>query len=261
MADAYNSCEKRYELAHIENLMTKDTPKALARGIYGHKVLEAFFNSIKNGDDVKIAESKAIAYAYMDLTYFGEVGPQIQYWINNVWPTLDWTIIEVEKTYHLPIGPDKEYPFTIDLLIETGGKLVIVDHKFSADAYSDEMNDMYPQIPIYMGALRAQGINVAYGIYNFLRTRRMKDTAAQLVRSVVKPNNARVRLSFMHQLETAKRIENHTGPYLRTFNNNCSYCPFISICRLEMSGEDSTDMKKIAYSQNTYGYEKGIVDL
>lgn len=260
-ADAYNACEKKFEYAHIELLQPKTRPTALARGSYGHKIMETFFNCIKDGEGADIGLAKAMALAIQDQTYFNDIWNQINHWITEVWPTLDWKIIEVEKTYYLPLGPDKEYPFTADLLIETMGKLVIVDHKFSADAYDDEMIELYPQIPKYIGALRAQGINVSHGIYNFLRTRSMKDVAQQIVMKQSRPNNARVRESFKAQLETVKRIENHTGPYLRTFSNNCKYCSFIDLCRVEMSGGDSTEMKRIGYEPNDYGYQDKVVDL
>jgi hypothetical protein len=254
MAEAYAACQKRYEYAHLEQLAPKEVPAALALGTYGHKVFEIFFNDIKDGISDKDAMLKAMRYAYSDIQKFDKVGESLLYWFESVWPTLGWKILEVEKTTYLELNTETQFPFTIDLLIELNGQLYIVDHKFTADQYPEEVLLIYPQMPKYVGALRATGTPVVGGIYNIVRTRAMKDISAKLVRQPMKINRDRIINSMKMQLAYTERIRSHEGEYLRNINNNCKYCPFVDLCGLEMNGEDSTSLKAVNFVPNTYGY-------
>lgn len=263
-ADAYNACEKRYEYAHLQKLQTKQTPHQLARGTYGHKVLEVFFTAIKNGESHANAGALALSTAIsLDAVMYSEIGAQLFHFINVKYPTLGWEPVEIEKTFYLPTGEDSEFPFTVDLIAKLpDGRLWAIDHKFSADPYDDELMEVLPQLPKYIGSLRAltkmgkENLPVYGGMYNFIRTRKMKDLDGQLV---VKPlaglSTTRIQNSMRAQLQTTHRISTHEGPYLRTFNNNCKYCPFLDLCRMEMNGEDTTDLISVMYEANSYGYD------
>jgi len=256
--EAYNACEKRFEFAHIDKLAPKETPQQLALGSYVHKVFEVFFLSIKAGEPDNMAMIKALQVAYQDIGFFDKVGNRMIYWFENVWPNLGWKILEVEATYYLPLNAQEEYPFTVDLIIEVNGQIAIVDHKSTADFYDENIVDIYPQLPKYAGALRAlkeRGYDVKIAYYNFIRTRPyMKDMAATTAIVPVKLTNVRIQNSFKEHFESLKKIREHEGPYVRSFGNNCKYCPFIDLCQLEMNGKDSTSLKAIGYKENEYGY-------
>lgn len=259
--EAYNACEKRFEYAHIEKLAPKETPQQLALGSYVHLVFQTFFESIKEGEPDKMAQIKALQVAYQNIFYFDKVGERMIYWFDNVWPTLGWKILEVEATYYLPLNDEEEYPFTVDLIIEVNGEIAIVDHKSTADFYDENIVDIYPQLPKYAGALRAlkeRGYNVKRAYYNFLRTRPyMKNLPETTTITPVKLTNPRIQLSFQEHFNSLKKIRDHQAsgePFVRSFGNNCKYCPFIDLCQLEMNGNDSTSMKQIAYKENEYGY-------
>lgn len=253
-ADAYNACEYRYYLAHVENIAPKEPPAQLALGIYGHGVFEVFFNEIKKHGDSKLAQVMALKKAYEDIYHFSKIGKELIHWFDTVWPTLGWKIIEVERTYYLKLTEDEEFPWTIDLLIELNGQLYLVDHKFTADAYPEEVLLVYPQLPKYIGGLRAKGIPVKGAIYNIVRTRSMKDLDAKLVRQVVRVNNDRIKNSFRIHLATIDKIKNHEGEWVKNPGYGCKFCAFVDICGLELNGEDATALKANDFVPNTYGY-------
>lgn len=253
-AEAFQACEKKYEYAHLENLAPKNMPAALALGIYGHGVMEVFFKEIKEHGDADVAQALALRKAYEDIERFGKIGKELIWWFDTVWPTLGWKILEVEKTYYLKLNETTEFPFTIDLLIELNGQLIIVDHKFTADAYPEEVLLLYPQLPKYIGGLRAKGIPVKSAIYNIIRTRSMKDMDAKLVRQQLRPNNDRIKNSFKEHLATIDAIKDHTGNFRRNLGYGCKFCSFVDLCGLEMNGEDSTPLKATEFVPNSYGY-------
>jgi hypothetical protein len=252
--EAFLTCEKKYEYAHVENLAPKQMPAALALGIYGHGVFQVFFEQIKEHGNAEVAQVIALRHAYKDIFHFGKIGSELIHWFDTVWPTLGWKILEVEKTYYLKLNEDTEYPFTIDLLIELNGQLLIVDHKFTADSYAEELLLVYPQLPKYIGALRALGTPVVSAIYNIVRTRSMKDLDAKLVRQPLKVNGPRIRKSFEIHLNTIDKIKSHEGEFVRNVGYGCKFCSFIDLCGLEMNGEDSTALKAVDFVPNTYGY-------
>jgi hypothetical protein len=253
-AEAYTACEYRYYLAHVENLAPKQMPAQLALGIYGHGVFQVFFEQIKEHGDAGIAQAKALRHAYQDIFHFDKIGKELIHWFDTVWPTLGWKILEVEKTYYLRLTEDKEFPWTIDLLIELNGQIYLVDHKFTADEYPQEVLLVYPQLPKYMGGLRAKGIPVKGAIYNIVRTRSMKDLDKKLVRQPIRPNNDRIKNSFKIHLNAMDKIKNHEGEWLKNPGYGCKFCSFVDICGLELNGEDSTALKANDFVPNTYGY-------
>lgn len=279
-AQAFRTCKFKYQQAHVEQhpnghkpgLMPKEKGKALARGSHGHAILERFLRRVKSEltfpyDPIKCKEFIAEAVAWginEDATLSLEINTQCLHWGSNIFPHLGWEILEIEKEYRIPVGytsdgVKKVVPMTIDLIVMVNGQIVVVDHKFSADAYSDTRINIEPQIPIYIGVLRAVGIPAKYGYYNFMRTRKMKDVNDQVVQKISKPNDIRIKRSFQEHLETATEIAeyNRLLPLaVRTPNNNCDYCDFSRICVGELRGDDCTLMKEVDFLPNDYGYEE-----
>jgi hypothetical protein len=252
--EAFQACEKKYELAHVENIAPKNMPHQLALGIYGHGVFQKFFEVIKDTNDAQLAQVTALRHAYQDIFHFDKIGNELIYWFDNIWPTLGWKIIEVEKTFYLKLNETTEFPFTVDLIIELNGQLFIVDHKFTADAYDEPLLLVYPQLPKYMGALRAKGYAIKGALYNIIRTRSMKDMEKKMVIQKVPINNERIKNSFKIHLNTIDKIKNHTGEYVRNVGYGCKFCSFVDLCGLEMNGQDSTALKANDFTENTYGY-------
>lgn len=278
-AQAFRTCKYKYDLAFVrphptkggKGLMPHEKSHALTRGTFGHGILERFFKRVQ-GTPYPYSQStckeiidQELALAITENAALAqEVLPQIVHFAVNVFPAKGWKILEVEKTFRLPIGKrngvEVTVPVTIDLVAQEADKIIVVDHKFSADAYSEERCAIEPQIPIYMGALRALKIPVHHGYYNFLRTRKMKNVPDQVVQVKVTPNNFRVMESFQEHIQTVDDIIDFTGNppkrIVRTPNNNCQYCDFKLVCGVEMRGDDASLMLETRFDINDYGYDE-----
>lgn len=260
----YMQCQKKFELAHIEKLMgANGSGKALEKGKTGHKILEVWAKAHKDGMDTETALSMGMAAGMEFNTGFAvEVFPMIAYWVKNIFPNLGWKILEVEKTYYARVGTAKDgrpliFPYTVDLLVEAEGKIVIVDHKFQADAFEEDMIELMPQLKKYIVALRSQKINVHHAIYNTFRTRVMK--AGPDERNVMQktvPRVPQLKAAMKTQIVMMHKIDEHEGEYLRVLDKNiCTYCPFKKICIVETNGEDATLIKQFDYVTTDYGYD------
>ena len=281
-AQAFRTCKFKFQQAHVRphsptakkpGLMPKKKGKALARGTLGHAIMERFLKRVKDQlefpyDPAKCKEfiSDAVAWGYgEDYELVAEIATQCLHFGSNVFPYKGWRILEIEKEYRISVGTHPVtgvtlvVPMTIDLIVEINGEIVVIDHKFSADAYSDQRCEIEPQLPIYIGVLRAHKIPAKYGIYNFMRTRKMKNVEEQVVQKPCKPNNHRVKQSFKEHLDTTKDIHEFQSLGLmptRNPNNNCDYCDFAKLCAVDLRGDDTTLMAQVDFEANDYGYEE-----
>lgn len=281
-AQAFKTCKFKYQQAHVvmhspdakkAGLMPKHKSRALARGSHGHAIVERFMNNVKqlpfpySPDRCRELIGEAVAWGIgenADLSM--EINTQIMHFGANVFPYLGWKVLYIEQEFRLAVGVDeatgikKVVPMTIDFIGEDqAGNIIVVDWKFSADAYSDTRCEIEPQIPIYIGVLRASGIPAKHGFYFFFRTRKMKNVEEQVVSKPVKPNNQRIRTAFQEHLTTAQEIlEFNTQGKLatRNSNNNCDYCDFSRLCAVSMRGDDVSVMIQADFEPNDYGYEE-----
>jgi len=284
-AQAFKSCEYKFWLAHVRKyaddsvkpgLMPNEKSEALRRGTHGHLMMEWFHNEVKDTLEfpydpqecsriMSSVVARGIALNYEDTS---TIMKQMLHYAANVFPYKNWRILEVEKEYRLEVGRDpitglmKVVPGTIDLVVDISGTVVIIDHKFSADAYKPDRIEIEPQIPVYIGEMRALGIPVRYGIYNFMRTRKMNNVEEQVVQEPVKPNDIRIQQSFADHLTTIVKIiefqEKLKQPGFiptRSASNNCDYCDFRRLCKTALKGEDTTAMIEHGFTANDYGYE------
>lgn len=280
-AQAFKTCKYKYKLAHVEmhnpdakkpGLMPITKSPALERGTHGHLIMEWFHKAVKKelefpyetGECKRLMSDAIVRGIALDGNLTMEISKQLIEYACNVFPYKNWRVLEVEKEYRIPVGIDaksglqKVVPCTIDLVVDISGVIVIVDHKFAADPYSDDRIEIEPQLPVYIGVLRALGVPVSYGIYNFMRTRKMKEVAEQVVQKPCRPNDIRIKASFADHLYTVQDIivfQQEDKRATRTPGNNCDYCDFKKICKLELKGEDTTLMKSANFLPNDYGYE------
>jgi CRISPR/Cas system-associated exonuclease Cas4 (RecB family) len=264
--EAFSQCEKKHEYAHIQKIQPKKSSLALDRGNAGHLMFEVFFKSLKEGMPTEEAKRLALMNPELMRLYpmvaVGEAMGWVTYWIDNVWPTLGWKVVAVEQKYEIQVGEGLKYPFKFDLLVEFKGELVLVDHKFTYDAYSEDVCRLLPQMPRYAGAMRKLGIDVRYGIYNFIRTRSLKDPAARFHQQPVKFGDTRIKNSIMELVQEMKAIKQlEDTPVasrrlsIRTANKmNCDHCGFKELCARELEGQDTTILRKLEFEDNSYGY-------
>lgn len=265
--EAFGQCEMKHNYAHVQQLEPKQQGRALVRGNAGHHFQETFLKGIKEGMNTAQATKHSVNDLY-DTDYepdiIGEVLKITKPWCEFIWPTLGWKVVDVEKEFRLTIDERLVYPFKVDAIIEHRGELKLVDHKFVYDPYPDTVIRLMPQMPRYIAALRMMDIPVVSGIYNFMRTRVLKDPLAAYSQEPVTPSEHRLRHSLLEQVQEMRKIDAMENTPIqdrlipvRTANKmNCANCGFAELCALELEGRDSTLMRKVAFQPNTYGYKE-----
>lgn len=204
--ESYLLCRRKHYYGYTLSLRRVRESMSLALGSAGHKILEAFYAKIlaagNSHDEQLEAFGDALEAAremHAEIMREGFEQPEqradlrelVEVFFDNEPFVLEgWTILAVEKQFNLEYDPanSSRYPFVVDLIVRSPkGKIVVVDHKFVYDFYSYEDSQLQPQIPKYIGALRALGFKVDYGVYNMLRTRKVtgpKMLKAQLVEAL-----------------------------------------------------------------------------
>ena len=271
--EAFGQCEQKHYYAHTEQLEPVTSSRALATGNAGHFTLETFLQALINGADNEEASKHALQeisdHDDFDFDIIMKARELTKPWMEQIWPKLGWKVLAVEKEFRLTIEEGLIYPFKVDAIIERRGEMMIVDHKFVADPYNDTTIRLMPQMPRYIGAMRMMDLPVTGGIYNFVRTRQLKNPMAPMadagrygqVDNI--PTKARIRHSLLEQIQEMRKIDslekmpaNERPIPVRTVNKmNCDHCGFAELCAMDLEGRDTTFMKKVGFRPNTYGYK------
>ena len=269
--DTYLQCGKKFYFAHEYEdggLEPDKHSRALTLGTIGHKLFEGFFSAKKDGVGDKAAMFNAMEFAqeYKGEDEYFDALRLVSNWIAaNPETIARWEVIETEHTYFLPVGVADdgrpiEFPFTSDLIVRdrVNGKIFAVDHKFLTDFYKDELMALFPQLPKYVGALRALGLNVDDAYYNMVRTRNLKAPQPEDLYKLHRLNltDARIVEAMKQQIEGMFEIANSPKKKLRTINKmNCGNCGFLELCIEEANQRPTRALIKHGYKKNSYGYD------
>lgn len=256
--DSYLLCRRKHYYGYTLSLQRVQESAALAMGTAGHKVLEVFYNAILEGEEFydALEIAKAIADQLREEVNVPANRANIFdtlfdfYFPNEPFVKEGYEILAVEKEFALKYDEENDlsYPFVVDLIAQSPeGKTVVIDHKFVYDFYNYEASIMQPQIPKYVGALRALNYKIDYGMYNMIRTRKLKEPDAQSMCQLldVKPEPERVKQVFTEQISVANEIqaikqrseEEQSAHAYRVANKMvCQSCSFLDVCRTELSG-------------------------
>jgi len=279
--DSYLLCRRKHYYGYGLSLERITTSHSLATGTAGHRVLEKFYEAIlefgetaeeqgnawdKAFDRAKAEYDIIVGEGYEDASNRASLHDMLfneewGYFANEYMVKNGWRVLAVEQEFNLLYNEqtDSRYPFVVDLIVEdTEGKVVVVDHKFVYDLYTPAQTDLQPQIPKYIGALRAMNYPVAYGAYNMVRTRKLKTPVPESTQyfMILKPNTDRVLNTFMEQLGVAAEIqalkelpaEDQSKRAYRTANKMvCKSCSFREICSTELIGGNTELMIKTEY--------------
>lgn len=267
-ASTFLLCRRRHFYGYGLSLERIETSNSLAEGKLAHLVLEVFYRSILDGGD--LASSYELAMAQLDLAEYtpqdrrADLRVTLQtYFANEPFLSKGYTVLAVEQEFNLEWDTETEsrYPFVIDLILrDPHGQVVIVDHKTCYEFLNEDTAAMAPQIPLYIGALRALGYPADYGIYNMLRTRKIKEptVAQQVAIMFVRPTVERVRESFRQHAEVSlelaaiKRlpIEAQSDRAYRANNQMvCNSCAFKELCIGELIGDNVELIKSSQYKE------------
>lgn len=271
----FQTCQRRHYYSFRESLApdSKNLSKALTRGIVGHEALEEYYRAKRQGNNkawctdvlLHVIDQSLSKYAEFtkELTQLKDV---LKRYVDCYWDE-PWKVLEVEKSYETLLDNsrvDLKYGMRLDLLVEiTAGKdkgqIVVVDHKFVYDFFSDRHNKMNAQLIKYMKTLRDNGIDVRKGILNQIRYRELKNPDSKKIfrRDTIVSSNAEMQRYMNEHAKVAKDIwEMETAPIELTRMNidkmTCGYCSFQPLCSLYMSGLDTEATKKHLYVRNEY---------
>jgi hypothetical protein len=241
---------------------------ALNRGITGHSLLKAYF-SATGGHQARLAvmanqavvelrsnsNPPIVAAALILAKGFVE-------WYED--RISGWIIETVEAEYMLDF-PDFTYAFTVDACIyDTDGQKKFVDWKFTYDFYDADFMSLAPQLPRYVGAARALGLNVRDGMYGFIRYRKLNNESDKYLLAPLRLSTPRIQNAFRDLVNASERMLDlrslEVGEWETKVSRNanqtvCRSCPFKSLCAVEANGGDGKMERKFNYEVNTrYGY-------
>lgn len=284
----YQTCQRRHYYNFGLKLEPKRMSDSLTRGIIGHEALAAYYLDIKQygtkGYDRAVASAMSVIDAYMekDITENGGMNldmlSALRQRVNDylAWASFNdnFEILEVEQEYRLDLPNGMQYAMRLDLLVRpySGpyvGKVVLIDHKFVYDFYSEDKLAMNAQMPKYIGILRASGRPVDVAILNQIRTRVNKKSEMtddqKFRREVLLPTSTEVQTIFAEEIKVAEQIEffkslsieQWESEVTRTMGNmTCGYCPFTALCKAELQGQDTSVMREMDYKALSYGYKE-----
>lgn len=288
--ESYLRCQRQEYYSYGRKIQKSDTSTALALGTAIHSVLERLYSTVLAAGMSKAKQRAAYpdaveaalarveelyAEGFVDsekrapLRLIIEKYLQREPLIDNTWREDDdrqWLIMAVEKEFRLEWDPESKssYPFVIDLIAkDPEGYVTVIDNKGVYDLYSYEKIELMPQIPKYIGALRALGYKVGnYGVYNMLRTR--PDTKAGRPLSEwarfqeMKVSGTRVQRTFEEQIVTSVRVhqldllspEERDRQAVRSAagTDTCErMCDFRELCVEELRGGNTAVLMRSLY--------------
>lgn len=284
----FQTCERKHYYGFGQRLQPKRMSDGLTRGIIGHEVLAAYYEALKNGESISLAGesafkvlepyfAQAVASGDEDaITLLTQLKIRLQdYFKHYTTDAVAWDILEVEQEYRTTLPSGMEYAMRLDLLVrpKSGpfmGELVLVDHKFVYDFYREDALSMNAQMPKYLGILNANGVSVRHAILNQIRTRVNKTkpmaTVDMFRRSDITPTPAEIKNIFSEELLVANRIQGLReldDPFLwesKVTRNmgtmTCPMCPYVSLCKSDLMGQDTRLQKMMDFEEPSYGYEE-----
>jgi len=193
--DSYLLCRRKDYYGYTLRLERVREVSSTSLGTAIHRVLAAFYREAMAGgnfDECLDAAWEELRNVYAEGFTNPENRQDIEvtlrfYFDDEPFISKGYQVLGVEEELNLAYEGG-EYPFVVDLILEDPkGYIVVVDHNSAYRFNYYDNTDMMPQIPKYIGALRALGRKAHYGLYNLLRTEKIqgeKMKKADLVQAI-----------------------------------------------------------------------------
>lgn len=249
---------------------------SLTRGTVGHKVLEEYYDFIKQGVHRDAAFNQARAQHTVRLTKdleHAEIYTEVTNYFtayHDEYRNEDFEPLVMEHNFELRIDTDLVFPFTPDAIFreKSTGKIYVVDHKFLYRFYQDRVFPILPQMLRYAWALRQMGYEVHGYMYNMISTDKRAQPQNRFKRHKVDftPQHerkmervAKELVATMREIVTDKRSDPQVWDTQRSRRNmssfTCANCPFLELCIAELEGQNGVDlMVSQFFESNKYGY-------
>lgn len=277
--DCFSRCQREHYYGYDLGLTPlREQKRARRLGTAGHVLLAPYYRALASGAGHAEAVDAALGAASWQLEIEmglpGDVVEEARNLVQLYWAAFNddpsWMqVLAVEQQYRVQLGADMQYAMQIDLLIrDTRDNTVqLWDHRFLLDFYPEDVLVLEPQMPRYVAALRALGIQVDRAVRNMIRTRRLKGSAPELrLRRAEVPIDparlavaARERDQRMIAMSSWLRlpVETRERLALRTFTRGCTWCDFRAPCAVSADGGDENAVLAADYEPNTsYGYKE-----
>lgn len=272
----FQTCERKHYYSFREALKPDRHNISLTRGIVGHEALEAFYKAKASGQpkdrcekDLDAALSRAIIKYPEYARELAELRTVLFRYSDHYWDE-PWKILEVESLHETPLLENStvEYGLRLDLLVEVTagikkGQILVVDHKFVYNFFSDKEKQMNGQLAKYMRTLRHNGIPVRNGVLNQIRYRKLKEPKPDSIfrRDPIVSTDAELDRFWEEFKRPVKRLLELTELDQETHKRNsemhidkqtCGECAFQPLCKLWLLGQDETSTKRLLYKHNDY---------
>lgn len=276
---SFQSCQRKHFYSFRERLAPKNGYSvAITRGVVGHEALAEFYTRKQAGESKEsclVGAMSVIDKNYSDFpdmwNEFGQLKRVITRYADYYWDE-NWVPVEIERQHEVFLDSKKNlsYGMRLDLLAEVKGSLILIDHKFVYNFFSDKELAMSAQLQKYLYTLNKNGIPVKTVIVNQIRYRELKNPDPSMVfkRSYVHSSELERSNVMMQHKKTALKIqalkelepwEHFDQTEMSLDKNTCGSCTFQPLCKDFLQGNSSTETKKILFKENEYLYEKEVV--
>lgn len=276
-AKSFLDCERKHFYSFRKGLKPTTYSKALTRGIVGHEALEMYYKAKQKGFSKEICLLQATDLldnrARETPEFFEELNqlkPILVRYVQHYWDE-PWKILEVESSHDMPILENSivlKYGLRLDLLVEITagrdkGQIIIVDHKFVYDFFTQRELEMNTQQVKYIKTLRANGIPVRKAILNQIRYRQLKSPKPDMLfrRSSIYTTDKEAE-RFLHEfkkvaleidyLNGLQEHEHKEASKMHIDKNTCGSCAYQPLCKLYLEGIDESRTEQMLYTHNDY---------
>jgi hypothetical protein len=186
----------------------------------------------------------------------------------------NWVILQVEAYYELDLTDEFEYVARLDLVARIDGRVVIIDHKFIYNFWSQDKLDLNPQLPKYVGILRNNSVTVHEVMVNQIRYRPKKKppfyTDEEMFKySFYTPTQVEINTHLKEQIMVSRDVaiwremplDERARKATRILNDMiCQSCQVKSLCIMGLKGIDFNNEIKAQYQPNTYDYNRHALE-
>ena len=280
------SCRRQYIYAFVMELAPKETPMPLARGSIGHEAFQFYWEARlneANHEQAMKASNQAFLKPCENTSIDVVMNTQFLFtrYMNahEIEYMREWKPLGTEQQVDLSITSSLNMTIKYDLYYEEvrTGKKRILDYKFAYDFWNFDDHDLNGQMPKYIAAMQANGLDVDGGVLEEIRTRPLGDAKSREAsnlwrRTPYEPSRARKRSVLQQHVQASLEIEQFRNmsieeqrekaiPVLNK-HGACKFCNFKSLCNSELEGKSDLSVDiRVDYAQSTYGYNKKPEDF
>lgn len=251
---------------------------AITRGVVGHEALAEFYTQKQSGQSMAVCLASALSVvdgnydSYPDMwNEFSQLKRVITRYAEYYWDE-SWIPVEVERQHEVFLDNKTglSYGMRLDLLAEVKDSLVLIDHKFVYNFFTDKELAMSAQLQKYLFTLNKNGIPVKTVIVNQIRYRELKNPdpsmvfkrsyiySSELERTNVMDQHKRTALKIQ-TLKNMDKREHFALTEMSLDKNTCGSCTFQPLCKDFLQGNDSSKTREILYKNNDYLYDKEVI--